>query len=137
MFIKKGLLFQEGGDYNGNSRWNVTFWSLLIVLIECEGVVMSTTFVTEETEDVLELTGYNGEEPTGVLVIPEGVTEIGSHAFDGCTGLTSVVIPSNVKKIRDGAFSGCTGLTSVVISEGAHSRFRKNSSAPRAFPLKC
>lgn len=49
------------------------------------------------------------------VVIPDSVTEIGSHAFCRCTGLTSVVIPDSVTEIRWSAFYGCTGLTSVDI----------------------
>ncbi len=47
--------------------------------------------------------------------IPNTVTEIGNHAFDGCRDLTSIEIPNSVTKIRGGAFSGCTGLTSIEI----------------------
>ena len=59
---------------------------------------------------------YKG--PGGDVTIPEGVTEIGYSAFEGCTGLTSVTIPAGVTEIGDGAFEGCTGLTSVTIPEG-------------------
>ena len=47
------------------------------------------------------------------LVIPEGVTEIGSEAFLG-SNLKEVVLPSTLKKIGDYAFSG-TKLTSVTL----------------------
>ncbi len=47
--------------------------------------------------------------------IPNSVTSIGSHAFGGCSGLTSVTIPNSVTTIGDFAFSCCTGLTSVTI----------------------
>ena len=59
---------------------------------------------------------YKG--PGGDVTIPEGVTEIGSSAFKGCTGLTSVTIQEGVTEIGDGAFYGCTGLTSVTIPAG-------------------
>ena len=55
------------------------------------------------------------------VVIPEGVTSIGSSAFDGCTALTSVVIPEGVTSIGSAAFSGCAALESVVIPEGVTS----------------
>ena len=58
------------------------------------------------------------EGPGGDVTIPEGVTEIGSAAFFGCTGLTDVTIPEGVTEIGYAAFSGCTGLTSVTIPEG-------------------
>ena len=47
--------------------------------------------------------------------VPNGVTSIGSYAFNGCTGLSSIEIPNSVTSIGNGAFSGCTGLTSIEI----------------------
>ena len=47
--------------------------------------------------------------------IPDSVTEIGSSAFEGCTGLTGIIIPDSVKKIGNDAFCGCTGLTEIII----------------------
>ena len=49
------------------------------------------------------------------LIIPDGVTSIGSYAFDYCFGLTSVTIPDSVTSIGSCAFYNCTGLTSVTI----------------------
>ena len=47
--------------------------------------------------------------------IPNSVTSIGSSAFSGCTGLTSITIPNSVASIGSSAFYGCTGLTSITI----------------------
>ena len=55
-----------------------------------------------------------GKEGT-TYTIPASVTKIGSNAFGGCSGLTSVTIPVGVTEIGDYAFSGCSGLTSVTI----------------------
>jgi len=55
------------------------------------------------------------QDKSGTYTIPNDVTSIGSGAFSGCTGLTSITIPNSVNEIRYGAFSGCTGLTSITI----------------------
>ena len=56
----------------------------------------------------------NGVEVTS-LVIPDGVTTIGDHAFENCESLVSVTIPNSVTTIGDDAFYGCSGLTSATI----------------------
>ena len=48
-------------------------------------------------------------------VIPNSVTTIGSNAFWGRTGLTSVEIPNSVTTIGTWAFAECPDLTSVTI----------------------
>lgn len=71
------------------------------------------------------------------ITIPDSVTKIGKHAFEGthirkitipdkikiieesafsdCTSLESITIPDNVTSIGQGAFWGCTSLTSITI----------------------
>lgn len=55
------------------------------------------------------------------MVIPEGVTSIGSYAFSGRTGLTNITIPDSVTSIVQDAFEGCTGLTSITIPDSVTS----------------
>ena len=78
---------------------------------------------------------------TRTLVVEEGITELGTHAFTECANLTSVSLPSslviigygafdddqslnkitipgNVKEIGSVAFRDCVNLTSVTLSTG-------------------
>ena len=50
-------------------------------------------------------------------IIPDdgSVTVIGSEAFAGCQGLTSIEIPASITSIGTQAFRGCANLQSVVI----------------------
>ena len=51
------------------------------------------------------------------IVIPKGVTRIGSKAFLNCWHLKSVSIPEGVTEIRSQAFDGCMSLESVSIPD--------------------
>ncbi len=54
------------------------------------------------------------------------MTSIGSSAFYGCCGLTSVTIPSSVTSIGYKAYGNCSDLTSVTV--GMETPVRLNSS---------
>ena len=55
------------------------------------------------------------------VTIGNGVTSIGWYAFYNCSGLTSVTIGNGVTWIGDYAFEDCTSLTSVTIGNGVTS----------------
>lgn len=52
-----------------------------------------------------------------VVIIRDGVTGIGGHAFYDCTNLASVHIPESVKDIRGFAFSDCENLTTMILPD--------------------
>ncbi|MDE6349851.1 MAG: leucine-rich repeat domain-containing protein [Treponemataceae bacterium] len=52
------------------------------------------------------------------IVIPEGVESIGDAAFAGCHALTEVTIPSTVETIGGGAFQNCSKLEHLEIASG-------------------
>ena len=62
---------------------------------------------------------YSGNGEIQQLVIASGVTTIGDHAFEYCTGLTSIEIPASVTSIGESTFYSCNGLTSVTFATGS------------------
>ena len=52
------------------------------------------------------------------LTLPAGITSIGDYAFHGCSRLTSLNLPAGITSINDDTFSGCSGLTSLTIPAG-------------------
>ncbi len=53
------------------------------------------------------------EECITSVVLPDGLTSIGSGTFCGCENLTSINIPSTVTEIGESAFSGCSTLKDI------------------------
>ena len=47
--------------------------------------------------------------------LPNSLTSIGEHAFEGCANLASITIPSQVTTIGNGAFAECTNLRSITM----------------------
>ena len=80
--------------------------------------------INGEGNKQVELSGYEGEKPSGTLNIPAtvtingieySVTSIGEKAFENCDNLQSVTIPNSVTSIGNSAFNGCSSLQSVTI----------------------
>ena len=97
---------------------------LLLLLCAAVLTLLCAAAAAESTDDGFQitdgvLTKYTG--PGGDVTIPDGVTEIGSSAFENCKALTSIVIPDSVTKIGKSAFSGCTGLKEVTVPDGVTS----------------
>jgi hypothetical protein len=47
---------------------------------------------------------------TGDLVVPDGVVELGTHAFTSCKGISTVFLPATVANVENYAFYCCTSL---------------------------
>ena len=107
------------------------------VLLGCNGRVPSDLKIPEGVVSIAEKAfyyNYDGTEVVAVslpstlrtigsraferqsiqaLTIPEGVTEIGEYAFNGCKKLKSVQFPTTLKNIGKSAFELCTTGTDV------------------------
>ena len=62
---------------------------------------------------------FNGveNEKLTAIVIPEGTTEIGKHAFYGIAGLSSVSFPKSLRKVDDCAFTFCK-IENLKLNQG-------------------
>lgn len=68
-------------------------------------------FVFPDNITVIGDYAFKGSSLTGTLVLPNGVTEILSGAFDNCSGLSGeLILPSSLVRIGDSAFYFCKGL---------------------------
>ena len=93
-----------------------------------DGVTIYYNYTNDGKELAVTFRGSSyddySKEYQGNVAIPEEVTymnrtrkvtSIGSRAFRGCSGLTSIAIPNSVTSIGGGAFYNCFGLTSITI----------------------
>ena len=70
------------------------------------------------TRGIIPNHAFNNCSGLTSVTIGNNVTSIGGSAFSGCTGLTNITIPGSVTSIGNYAFYGCTGLTSIIVDEG-------------------
>ena len=64
---------------------------------------------------------FNGCTGLTSITIPDGVTGIGNWAFSDCSSLTVITLPESLTSIGSSAFNGCTGLTSITIPDSVTS----------------
>ena len=74
----------------------------------------SNAIVSKDYSSSSSLKYYFGSQVRS-YIIGNSVTSIGSNAFNGCSGLTSIEIPNSVTSIGQDAFHFCSGLTSIEI----------------------
>ena len=98
MIASVGTMFAE--TYSGSCGEDLT-WSL-----NTEDSILTIS----GTGAMADYTSYNATPWSSIrasikfVIIEDGVTSIGSDAFYGCTGLTSVTIPNSVTRIGRDAF---------------------------------
>ena len=77
------------------------------------GAFIYSKTLNKYVQDPYALKKYVGKG--GDVVIPKGVSFIGTGAFEDCINLTSVTIPRTVLRIGDSAFCRCSNLKTVTI----------------------
>lgn len=81
-----------------------------------------------------------GDSSVGMVMIPDSVTRIESHAFEGCAKIEELIIPDSVTIIELSAFKDCTGLKRITFEGNAPERdslggcFTDNVTATAYYP---
>ena len=106
--IDCGYEIIESGDFRFGRFKNGTSYILNLYTSTKKDVVIPSSFnglpVTEINDSAFNASSVES------VVIPEGVTKIGNHAFSRCYELESVTIPSSITQIGLNAFLNCPKL---------------------------
>ncbi len=103
----------ESGTCGANLTW--TYYESTHSLVIAGSGEMKNYFDNwNGSEWVSTASWYKYHSDIVSVTLPEGLTSIGNHAFNGFSCLTSLIIPNCVTSIGEGAFRYC-GLTSVTI----------------------
>ena len=103
--------------YSGNCGENLTWtFDTQTGLLTISGYGPMTEYDSSE-----DIRWQDFREEISAVSLPDGLTNIGTSAFSGCTSLGSVIIPDSVTGIGDWAFDACSALTSVTIGNGVTS----------------
>lgn len=78
----------------------------------------------------IEYNAFNSCKYLESVILPDGITSIGSNAFDGCS-LTSITIPQGVTEFGWGTFNSCP-LTMVKVGSSTPISIRKYTFGTRA-----
>ena len=70
---------------------------------------------------------FAGNENIEEVIIPNGVTQISSYAFQNCINLTTVTIPDSVTYMDNSAFYGCEKLTVATLPATLLAYFPKDN----------
>ena len=105
----------DSGTCGENVNWNLTADGILT--ISGNGCVSDYTAVYDKntSEFVTDAPWQAAKLYIKAVVIENGVTGIGEHAFYACRELERVTIPDTVTSIGDYAFCFCQELTGVTI----------------------
>ena len=106
------IVAEENPIYDSRNNCNAIIETAMNTLIlGCQNAVIPNSVTSIGSYAFSGCSGLTSVE------IPNSVTSIGSYAFSGCSDLTSVEIPNSITSIGSSAFAGCTGLTSVEIPD--------------------
>lgn len=108
--LAEGSQVMAAADETGGTFGDGLTWKL-----EGNTLTISGSGAMPDWVKVEDTPWYGSRGDVKSVIIENGVTNIGSHAFLNCSALTSVTIAGGVTSIGDKAFYDCISLTSVTI----------------------
>ena len=114
-----GIWVTEGNSHYSSDASGVLFSKDKTTLVQYPGAFAA--YAIPDSVTSIGQHAFNGCRSLTSVTIPDGVTSIGAYAFSECSSLTSVTIPDSVTSIGGIAFGNCKSLTSVTIPDSVTS----------------
>ena len=114
-----GIWVTEGNSHYSSDASGVLFSKDKTTLVQYPGAFAA--YAIPDSVTSIGQHAFNGCRSLTSVTIPDGVTSIGAYAFSECSSLTSVSIPDSVTSIGGIAFGNCKSLTSVTIPDSVTS----------------
>ena len=110
------------GDEYHVSKWEYQKESESAYLAEEEfSQIDSSDLVIPDTVTTIADHAFEGCEDLLSITIPDSVTSIGVGAFNGCKQLHTVNLPNSIEEIDEQTFSGCESLETITIPDSVTS----------------
>lgn len=78
---------------------------------------MENEYISDEMEIEGNILAKCHDTKSDVVIVVDGITEIGSFAFKECQA-KEIVLPDSVKTIQQFAFAGCRNLEKIILGKG-------------------
>ncbi|MBE6994352.1 MAG: leucine-rich repeat domain-containing protein [Ruminococcaceae bacterium] len=105
----------DGGELAGGAiRWQLADGTLTV---SGRGAIPDFEDKSQKTMDRVPTPWYSLRGGIGRIVLEEGITAVGDHAFADLTQVRDVSLPQSLRSIGTDAFRGCA-VTEVTLPEG-------------------
>ena len=122
--IEDGFLFDADVEYLGygyNKGYGEIYLSAAPTVINaCRCDVLRTIDIPDGVTTI-GTNAFNNNKAVERIGIPNSVTSIGAGAFCACYSLTNITIPNGVTSIGEGTFIDCESLESITIPDSVTS----------------
>lgn len=105
----------EEGNANFSAAGGVLYDKAGTKLLLCPSGKEGTFTLPRRTTEIAE-SAFKGCKKITELVLPSGLTTIGSKAFSGMN-LTNIEIPAELERLSPDAFAYCSKLTEITVDE--------------------